>query len=245
MKVKFERRLPILNNKINYEKETRLAYRNASKAKSYKEQLSERITWAHFTMWRERQCVEKALQKCNLNNNSRILDTPCGTGILANVLNRFPASIVACDIAREMMALAKGEYRKSLFKGFIQADIIKMPFKSEAYDCVIVLGFMHRVPFSIRARTLKEVTSLSKKFIIVSYSIDSTSQRLKHWLLKKIWTFYKAAPSLAPLRDIFKEFDSCGLIVRKMFRVVFFLSAEMIFLLEKNDSSEKLIENME
>ena len=222
-----------MKDKMDYEKETRLAYRDPSRARSYKKHHTKGITWARFTMWRERLCVAKALRKCNLTETDKILDIPCGTGILANVLSKFPVSIIASDISREMMNLARSEYAGKNFYGFIQGDITMTPFKSDTFTCVIILGFMHRAPADIREQTLREITSISKRFIIVSYSVDSLLQRLKQSLIKNIKPSYKPAPSPATFRDIIEELNSHNLIIRKIFKVVTFLSAEVVFLLEK------------
>jgi hypothetical protein len=92
---------------------------------------------------------------------------------------------------------------------------------------------MHRLPKGIRKEVLSEVAYLSNKFIIISYSSDSPYQRMKHWLIKKIWLNYKSAPSPVPFQDIMEEFNSHRLTIKKAFRVVYFLSAEVLFLLEK------------
>jgi SAM-dependent methyltransferase len=223
-----------LKTKFDYVKETRLAYRNCARAETYKKQHTKALSWAHLTMWRECFCVEKALKQCNLKKYDKLLDMPCGTGILAAVLEKFPSLVIAADISRQMMRLAREEYRGKNFRGFIQADITNAPFRCETYDCVIVLGFMHRVPATIREQTLREITLLSKRFIIVSYSIDSPPQRLKQSLTRTIRPTHQSAPSPIRLRDISEEFNSLGLTVRKRFRVACFFSAEIVFLLEKN-----------
>jgi hypothetical protein len=135
------------------------------------------------------------------------LDIPCGTGILAGVLSNIV--------------------------GVVQSDIAKTPFRKAAFACVITLGLMHRLPKGIRKEVLSEVAYLSNKFIIISYSSDSPYQRMKHWLIKKIWLNYKSAPSPVPFQDIMEEFNSHRLTIKKAFRVVYFLSAEVVFLLEK------------
>jgi ubiquinone/menaquinone biosynthesis C-methylase UbiE len=224
---------PILQKQFDYFKETRLAYRDSIKAKRYKEQQTRGLSWARFTMMRERLCVEAALRDCNLTRNDRILDVPCGTGILADVLSKRPVNTVAVDISREMMEFARREYRGKNFNGFIQADITKLPFYDEIFDCAIILGFMHRVPESIRLQTLREVVSISKRFIILSYSIDSPAQRVKMELIKKLFPTHKSALFPISLKNINREFSSLGLTVKKNFKVLYFLSSESIFLLEK------------
>ncbi len=223
-----------MKSELNYEKDTQEAYKESKRAEDYKKQLSNQVTWACFTMWREKLCVRKALRECSLSSDHKILDMPCGTGILASVLNNFSASIVASDISEEMMLLALKEYEKVNFLGFVQADIVKMPFRQEIFDSIIILGFMHRIPRDLRELTLKESTIISKNYIIVSYSIDSLAQRLKQWIIKKIHPGHKAAPAPLPYEEIIKEFEKLNLTIMKSFNVVPFLSAEMVFLLKKD-----------
>lgn len=218
---------------MDYEKETRSAYREVTRAKRYKKQYKERITWARFAMWRERLIVRTALRRCNLARMDRILDIPCGTGVLGDVLSKTSCFIVACDISREMMDVAREDYKGKTFGGFVQTDILKTPFTGGTFCCVITIGFMHRIPADIRKQSLEEISSISSRFIIISYSIDSAFQRSKSWIIKKVWPTYKAAPSPASLQKILEEFNSCGLVVREIFKVIFLLSSEVVFLLEK------------
>jgi len=218
---------------VGYEKDTRSAYRNRSKAESYKKQQTENIGWARFTTWRERQFVEKALRKCKLSSTDRVLDIPCGTGILADVLSKFPSTIIASDISIEMIDFALKDYKREKIGGIAQTDITKTSFKKGTFGCVITLGLMHRLPGGIRKQALREITDLSNRFIIVSYSIDTPAQRIKQWLVRKVWPAYRSAPSPIGLQDIMKELNSNGLIVRKKSNAMPFLSSEVVFLLEK------------
>lgn len=218
----------------DYEKDTKQAYRNPLRAKTYKKKQTRKISWIRFTTWRERLYVERCLRQCNLKRGDKILDIPCGTGILANVLNKFPASIIASDISSEMMNLAQEDYRIESFGGFIRTDITKAPFKKEAFCCVITLGLMHRLPAYVRKQVLQEIKDLSKRFVIISFSIDNLSQRIKQFLIKKIRHSYQSAPSPAPLSDVIEELKSNGLVLKKRFTVMPFLSAEVVLFLEKN-----------
>jgi len=132
------------------------------------------------------------------------------------------------------MDLARDEYRGKNFSGFIQADITNVPFSNNTFSCIIALGLMHRVPGDIRKRILKQINSLSTKFVIVSYSIDSRSQGLKRWIIRKVRTDHQSAPAPFPLLEIVKELRFFGLKIRKRFDVAPFLSAEVIFFLEKD-----------
>lgn len=221
---------------MDYEKETRSAFRNSSKAKTYKEQYTKGMKWARFTMWRERMCVKKALKQCNLKRDDKVLDIPCGTGLLFSVFSKFPFYIVASDISSEMMSLTREDRKEINLSGLVQADITSTPFANETFTCVITNGLMHRVPIDIKRKALKEIASLSNRFIIASYCIDSRLQRVKKRLIKMVLPAHIPAPAPAPLQDIINEFNSNELYVRKMYRIVNFLSAEVLFLLEKRQT---------
>jgi len=218
---------------MDYNKETRTAY-TSDKAKSYKLQQTKGISWIRFTTWREKSHVANSLAICNLAENSRIIDLPCGTAIMSEVFRSFPLRIFACDISQDMMLLAKEEYDESSFGGFIQSDIIHSPFKPAVFDCSISIGIMHRLPADIRRQALHEIILISKEFIIVSYSIDSFVQRFKRWLMKRVFPYYKPAPSLISLHELMKEFALAGLKVIKRYNVMPFFSAEVVFLLKKD-----------
>ena len=218
---------------MNYDKETKNAYRNELKAKEYHEQYLKGTKWARFTMWRQGTLIKKIIEKCHLKQNDRILDIPCGTGFIGKILCKSSAIVIASDISIEMMRRAYGEYGGDNFNGFVQCDITQTPFKIKSFDCVIILAFMHRLPKEIRHKTWEEAVSLSKKLIIVNYSIDSSLQRLKQWLIKKIYSKHIPAPCPLPLKDIKNEIESYGLIIKETFHVMPLFSAKIMLLLQK------------
>lgn len=218
---------------MDYEKDTKKAYRNKAKAKSYKDQYIKGMKWARFSMWRQKTLIERSLYECNFNKTDKILDIPCGTGYIGNLLSKIPAKIFSSDISLEMINLAREEYEGKNFHGFVQSDITENSFKKGMFTCVIVLALMHRLPKNIREKVLREINKLSNKFLIISYSVDNPTQKVKQWLLKKIRPSHIPAPSSLPLQDIMNELTSHGFKPLKSFHVVYFLSSKIIFLLEK------------
>jgi len=96
------------------------------------------------------------------------------------------------------------------------------------------LALMHRLPGDIRQKVLCEVALLSKRFIIISYSIENPIQKLKQWVLKHIQPSHIPAPSSLLLQDIIDELTAQGLVIKKMNHVVYSLSAKVVFFLEKD-----------
>lgn len=219
---------------MDYEKHTRSAYRNKQKASDYKAQYTVGRKWARFTMWRQKALIQRLLHRCNLSAADRILDIPCGTGFIGNLLQGARASVVASDISIEMMEFAGSEYQGDKFHGLVQADITQAPFLQNSFACVLVLALMHRLPEALRHDVLREVVNLSSRFVIVSYSLDSPSQRIKQMVLRVLRPSHIPAPSSVVLPEIVRELTSHGLSVLHISHVAYFLSAKVVLLSKKN-----------
>ena len=181
-------------------------------------------------MWRQKKIISRFLNACNLVEKDHILDIPCGSGYIAPVLFNNKASVTASDISLEMMNLAKEEYSKDKFLGFVQSDITKTPFYSNFFSCVIILSLMHRLPKPIRQEALMEIARLSKKYLIITYSEENILLKLKQLILKSIKPSHLEAPSSIPLKVMVNEMRSAGIEIIKKERVVFFFSSMIVFL---------------
>ena len=155
---------------MSYEIDTKNAYRNEAKANAYKNQYTQGIKWARFTMWQQKKIITKFLDTCNLESEDKVLDIPCGAGYIGSVLAKYEASVVASDISEEMMELAKNEYNSEKLDGFIQADITKTPFPSDHFKCVIVLALIVEFLFD------EQVSSTAHKNRLSSGDVGSHQQ---------------------------------------------------------------------
>ena len=222
-----------MDNRSNYETLTLQAYRSRQRAAEYKRYHTKKWNWARFSTWREQRLLERELSRYSWSDKDRLLDIPCGTGILGKLLHGFPFKIVASDISLEMMALAREEYPADRFIDFVQTDITNTGFSDEAFACIVVLGFMHRVPPNIKRAALREIFSLSRRVVVVTFSVDSQMQRLKKKVLSISHRKHIPAPCPVPLHDIVKECENAGFRVSRAFMVMPFLSAEAMLVLEK------------
>lgn len=215
-----------------YEKDTRRAYRDVHKARHYQDYQSRDLTWGRLTSWREWAIVRSALVCCGLSPQAKILDIPCGTGIMGKIFRLFPNPVVAADISLEMMDLAREEYNFTHFLGFVQADITRLPFDPGEFDFIIIMGLMHRLPAKIRRKVLAEIASLRARQVIISYSIDSLGQRLKQRLIKKLKPEHRPAPVPVTYGDIIREVTTAGFKVISVRHAVPLLSADIILVLD-------------
>jgi len=220
---------------VEYERDTKNAYRNEEKAKAYLDQYTTGTRWARFTMWRQRGLIKRILDRCDLTVSDRLLDIPCGTGLIGRILLNNPARVIGSDISIEMMDLARSEYGENRFHGFVQADITATPFVRESFACVVVLALMHRLHEGLRREVLSEVASLSSRYVIMSYSVESRAQRVKQRVLRTLRPSHIPAPSSVPLPEILREIGSHGFTVLSISHIAHFLSAKVVLLLEKKD----------
>lgn len=218
---------------VDYEKDTLNAYRTETRAIEYKRYQTTEWTWARFVTWFEQKAINRELRRYDWSTSDRLLDIPCGTGILGKILHNFPFEIIASDISAEMLALAREEYPQGNLVDCIEADITKTSFTRESFDCIITLGFMHRVPSEVKQAALKELYELSNGIVVVSSSVDTPIQRIKHSLLSLLKSNHIPAPCPISMSQMIEDCEAQGFRVSRSFMVLPFLSAHAIFVLEK------------
>lgn len=225
---------------MDYVKETRLAYTEKCRAKEYHRHLTRDISWARFVMRREKKCVAKALRYCEIEKNDIVIDLPCGTGILADELTAAGDVVIAADISMAMMEIAREHYVTNRFKGFMNTDITRIPLRTGSIACAVVIGLMHRVPSEIKSAALKELSRITRRYIIVSFSVDSFLQQIKKRMLRRLFCEEIVAPSPEKLSEINASVASCDMQVDGVFRPVPFFSSEIVLLLKKDHKTETI-----
>lgn len=218
---------------IDYERDTLNAYRTPERAAEYKRFQTSDWSWGRFVTWREQRAIAHELEKYDWTPSDRLLDIPCGTGVLGKLLHRFSFQIVASDISEEMMDIAKAEYPADRLVACTQADITDTSFPRGSFACVVTLGFLHRVPLDVKRATLREIAALSSRLAIVTCSVDTSMQRFKHVVLSLVKRNHVPAPCPAPLHEIIAECEAHGFRVVHAFMVVPLLSAHAMLVLER------------
>ena len=219
--------------RMNYENDTLNAYRSKARAAEYRRYHTKDWTWARFATWRLHRALRRELARYAWTADDRILDIPCGTGVLGKLLHSFPFRIVASDISPAMMELARSEYPSDRLIDCVQADITSTSFPRASFSCVVTLGFFHRVPPEIKQAALREIAALSSRVVIFTCSVDTPIQRLKHAVLSRFWRGHVPAPCPAPLQEIVAASEAQGLRLMRAFMVVSFLSSVAMLVLEK------------
>lgn len=99
-----------------------------------------------------RRCMKRikiALGAVTEKKTGRILDVGCGTAYFTYMLSKFYTQIVGIDLSENMIQIAKNSLKYSRMRGkieFVIADGEYLPFKTNTFNVVLCLDFLHHVP---------------------------------------------------------------------------------------------------
>jgi len=92
-----------------------------------------------------------------------VLDLPCGTGRLAPIFRRLGVEAVGADLSEAMLKVARSKGSALLLAG----EAERLPLRDGAVDGVVSLRFLSHPPEEARARILREMARVSRRFVIV------------------------------------------------------------------------------
>lgn len=225
---------------FNYEQDTLHAYKNRDTARTYLESYEKAKGLSGFRFRlvaeRERAAVRTLLSRVSAE---RVLDIPCGTGKLARVFAEKPYQIVAADVSPEMIELAREAYLDAGCSKvrFELADAAALPtdFKG-AFDLVVCLRLLHRVPLPIGEAILKEFAGCAR-FTVASFGINSLFHRVRRRVRNRLVGGGVSDLCTEPLYRIREVLSRHFRIIAER-RVHPFLSEEVVFLLERQPTPQ-------
>lgn len=181
----------------------------------------------------QKNIIKKIIRK--LPRDLTVLDLPCGTGRVSEVVTQYTRNIVCGDISADMLDVARRKlepYNEKITYRVIDAE--KIEFADNSFDLAITIKLMHLIPYQVQARVLREVVRVSKRWIIVTYAYSGWLSWVKDYVFRK--KYDKTNPSSDyPRRvdDIRREAESIGCIVRGTYYTFRLFSSEVVFLFEK------------
>lgn len=144
-----------------------------------------------------RKAMHRALQ-C-VPDARTLLDVPCGTGRFTEFLCSRSKNYFGADISQEMLAvLARDNAERIPRSKLIRCDGEFMPFKENAFDCVISIRLFQLIPQPAKLDILKEMRRVSNKWLIVEcmYPPSMRAFGKVRYLLYKLLRLDKAMPVL-------------------------------------------------
>jgi ubiquinone/menaquinone biosynthesis C-methylase UbiE len=107
--------------------------------------------------------VKKIIEKYNTEQNAKVIEIGCGTGITSLLLNKnFEKTLL--DINPEALKLAKLVFEQSGQKAdFVLSDMFHMDMKDESFDIVFNSGVIEHFDLNKRVEAIKEYKRILKK----------------------------------------------------------------------------------
>src|SRR6185295_5515633 len=109
--------------------------------------------------WRIRQALR------DVPAGGAVLDAPCGTGVLTGVLTSLGLRVTSLDISAAMLAVAS---ERASDRGYVRADVERLPFAAGTFDAVVCNRFLMHVPGELRPAVLRELCRGSYGPVVVT-----------------------------------------------------------------------------
>jgi 2-polyprenyl-3-methyl-5-hydroxy-6-metoxy-1,4-benzoquinol methylase len=112
----------------------------------------------------------------HLSQSENSLEIGCGAGQFSRRLAQLSRRVVALDLSPEMIRLARDRSRDCPNIDYQLADVMKMEFGEQQFDCIASIATLHHLPF---AEILRKVKSLLKPGgILLVLDLDQPSGAL-------------------------------------------------------------------
>ncbi len=167
---------------FDYERDTRAFYQDAATAKRYADMYTARSGWRNLPSRLVARCEQRVIAAALARvPHATALDLPAGTGKLAGVFAALGTRVVAADISASMLDRARAHYAAA---GCTDVDCRVADasdlaeFTPAAFDVVVCLRLLHRVPPALRARMLREFARVAP-YAIVSFGIETPFHRTR------------------------------------------------------------------
>jgi SAM-dependent methyltransferase len=144
----------------------------------------------------EKRAIQAAF--ADLPAGAHIVDAPCGTGRLAEVMLARGFRVTGMDISPAMLEVAKRKL--SRFGGQFQvriADLRHPPTFDDRFDAALCARVLMHFPLPEQITFLSNVSSLVRSRIVFTQGVDTTYHRMRHRLKGLLPT---QRPAVYPVR---------------------------------------------
>ena len=95
------------------------------------------------------------------------LDVGCGTGAFSRLLATRCDRVIALDLSSGMIDLARRRSRNLSNISFEVADVLKIEFPSQEFDCIASINTLHHLPMEEVLLKMKKALRVNGKLIIL------------------------------------------------------------------------------
>lgn len=209
---------------INYK--AKIAYKSESVAENYDKDRFSNLK-GKLENYLETKAITLALK--DFPNNTKILDVPCGTGRITEVLLKKGFNVTGIDISESMLKVAKKKLEKyPNLDNLVVGDAENLPFDDDFFYGVVSVRFFGHIPYDTQINVLKEFARISNKYIIVGYPIKNTIRGFQRKIFNDLNMWFPVTR-----KDIIDEARKSNLKVINFFPIFGKISETCFVLFEK------------
>jgi ubiquinone/menaquinone biosynthesis C-methylase UbiE len=168
-----------------------------------------------------------------------VIDTPCGTGRMTEILTKSGQYVVGADISKSMLLSAKERLKRNGCFDLVQCDVENLPFKDRSVEFTLSVRLMGHVPPIIRKKILLEFSRITKgQMIIAFYSPLSLLG-----MFKRVRRFVNGNPWFPVTNQAVRnELDCLGLHVQKTKYILSWIAETFFILIKKSYVADRNIQ---
>lgn len=178
---------------------------------------------------------KRTIAKCfsDVATGETIVDVPCGTGRLAEVLLAGGYRVHGIDISEAMLLVAQQRLLKyqDCFTHEV-ADAKKIRSSEPNYDAALCARVLMHFPLEQQIEFLAGVARLSRSIVVINHSLDSRYQRLRR-RLKRLLSRQQPARFPTSNADIKELLQRSGLRELRRYRLFPLISEAVYIVAEK------------
>ena len=182
----------------------------------------------------EKRAIAKLLQFANSKHSiNSVLDVPCGTGRISELLVGLNVNLTCADISEQMIDVAKARLSKHSNEPqeYAVMDIYNIDRDDGSYDCITCIRLFQHLDSDERARALRELSRVTRKYVVVNVMYGSGYYGFIRRIRKLVGAY--APRFAADRRELERELKAGSLrLVKSIFSQPFY-GGNLILLLEK------------
>ena len=171
--------------------------------------------------WPVRGLRANVARWAGVRETTLVIDIATGTGAQARAFVDRGAHVVAVDLSRRMLAIARRKHRDRDID-FREADATDLPVPDASFDVSCVSFALHEMPASVRARVVGEMARVTRpggNVVVVDYVLPRN--RVWRWLVyHAIMLFERDEYPDFVHRDLVALLAQSGVSLREEYRVL-------------------------
>ncbi len=161
-----------------------------------------------------------------------VLDLPCGTGRITELLLDEGLTVIGGDISEAMMAVAGRKLARFGDRvSFRRLDIDRLEMGDNSVDLVTCIRLLHHLDSNARAQILKELARVSRRYVLINVAFSSPVYALRRRL--KMLLGQGISASSSTWDEIRREAAEAGLRIESSKFVLPLATEDLVVLLRK------------